>query len=175
MKAVFFDRDDTLIIDTPDFCVNSVDKIELFPDTLRALSILAKAGYSIVIVTNQETISAGKISEEDFWSVHQSVLELLKTSGITILKTCMCPHTAEDNCECRKPNPAMIEEAAKEFGIELENSWMIGDRDTDILAGNTAGTKTILVKTGQLPVTGRGATHVAANLLEAVNIIVASA
>lgn len=174
MNVVFIDRDDTLIVDTPDFCVDSIDKIQLFPDTLQALNTLAKLDYKVVIVTNQETISNGRISEEDFWRIHQSVLELLKPSGITVVKTCMCPHVAADNCECRKPKPFMIQEAAKEFGIELENSWMIGDRDTDILAGNNAGTKTVLVKTGQIPTTGQGATHTATNLLEAINFVVSN-
>jgi D-glycero-D-manno-heptose 1,7-bisphosphate phosphatase len=174
MNAIFLDRDDTLVIDTPDFCIDSTDKIQLFPDTISSLRLFAELGYKVVIVTNQEVISQGRISEDDFWRIHQSILELLKPSGITILKTCMCPHTAEDNCECRKPKPFMIQQAAKEFGIELANSWMIGDRDTDVLAGNSAGAKTILVQSGKLPVTGQNATHVATNLLQAANLIAAS-
>lgn len=175
MKAIFFDRDDTLLVDTKDFCVNSADKINLFPDTLEALATLAKLDYSIVLVTNQEVISAGRLSEAEFWGIHQAFLDLIRPSGITVLKTCMCPHTTEDNCVCRKPKPFMIQQAAREFGIALQDSWMIGDRDTDVQAGNSAGTRTILVKTGQVPVTGRDATYLSDTLLGAVRHIVTAA
>lgn len=171
MKAIFLDRDGTVIFDPEDERVDKVEKIRLFPDCLEALRKLSQLDFSIFIITNQAGISEGRIDEEEFWEIHNVVLEKLAPSGVKIIKTYMCPHGPNDNCECRKPKPTMLLEAAKEFGIDLENSWMIGDRESDILAGKNAGTKTILVKTANIPVESKDATYTAPNLLDAVEYI----
>ncbi|HEY5152905.1 MAG TPA: HAD-IIIA family hydrolase, partial [Candidatus Saccharimonadales bacterium] len=88
-----------------------------------------------------------------------------------ILSTYVCPHRPEDNCECRKPKPLMILQAAKEFDIDLSASYMMGDRQSDIMTGVNAGTKTILVQTGNEPVVSPEATYAAANLRDAVRYI----
>jgi D-glycero-D-manno-heptose 1,7-bisphosphate phosphatase len=171
MKAVFLDRDGTLIVDPPDLRVDSIEEIELFPDTIEAMRQLAKLDYGVVLVTNQAGIAEGRLTEDDFWQIENKVIEMLAPSGIKILKTYFCPHSPADNCQCRKPKPFMLLQAAKDLDIDLANSYTIGDRESDILAGQSAGTKTILVQTGNTPVTSTEATYTAANLLEAVRYI----
>ena len=111
---------------------------------------------------------------EGFQRIHNKVLEMLYTSGIKILKTYIYPHSPEDKCECRKPKPTMILEAIKEFHIDPSKTYMVGDRESDIMAGINAGTKTILVKTANKPVEVKEATYTAPTLLDAVKYISAN-
>lgn len=171
MKAVFLDRDGTLIVDPPDLRVDSIAKIHLFPDVFKAMKRLAELGYSIVLITNQAGIAEGRLTEDDFHRLNNIMLELLMPTGIKVLKTYVCPHSPEDKCECRKPKPKFFFDAAREFTIDMKNSYAIGDRESDILAGKAAGLKTILVQTGNTPVTSKDATHTAVDLLEAVEYI----
>jgi D-glycero-D-manno-heptose 1,7-bisphosphate phosphatase len=171
MKAVFLDRDGTLIVDPPDERVDTIAKIQLLPQTLAALKLLASLDFLVFIVTNQAGIAEGRINQDQFETINREVLKRLEPSGINVLKTYVCPHKPEDNCVCHKPNPFMILQAAKEFNVDLAQSYTIGDRESDILAGVNAGTKTILVQTGNTPVTSAEATYTAADLLEAVRYI----
>jgi D-glycero-D-manno-heptose 1,7-bisphosphate phosphatase len=171
MQAVFLDRDGTIIVDPPDERVDTIAKIQLFPWTLEALKILAKIDFGVIIITNQAGIAEGRITEDEFKIINDKVLDMLKPSGIKILKTYVCPHGPDDNCDCRKPKPTMILQAAKEFDIDLANSYMVGDHQSDVMAGVNAGTKTILVQTGNTPETSEEATYTAVNLLEAVRYI----
>lgn len=173
MKAVLLDRDGTLIVEPFDDRVDSEEKIQLFPDTLQALEKLAAENISIAIISNQAGIAEGRIDEARFEELNTKVVELLKPSGVDILKTYMCPHQSGDGCECRKPKPYMLQEAAKDFDIDLSETYMVGDRPSDIEAGVNAGAKTILVKTARVPVTSDEATFTAANLNEAVEYILA--
>ena len=174
MKAVFLDRDGTLIVDPPDLRVDSIAKIHLFPDVFKAMKRLAALDYGVILITNQMGIAEGRLTEEDFHRLNDIVIELLTPTGVKILKTYFCPHDPDDNCECRKPKPGMLLQAAKEFDIDMANSYTIGDRESDIQAGINAGTKTILVKTGNTPVTSKDATHTAADILEAIEYIAAN-
>jgi len=172
MKAVFLDRDGTLIVDPPDLRIDSIAKIHLFPDVFKAMKLLAGLDYKVVMVTNQAGIAEGRLTEEDFHRLNDIVIELLTPTGVKILKTYFCPHAENTGCDCRKPKPKMLLEAAEEFGIDdLANSYSIGDRESDIQAGINAGTKTILVKTGNHPVTSEAATYTAADILDAVEYI----
>jgi D-glycero-D-manno-heptose 1,7-bisphosphate phosphatase len=172
MKIVLLDRDGTLIADPPDDRVDSLEKVALFSDTIDALKLLAQSGFSAVIITNQAGIAEGRLTKAEFDSLHQKILQMLAPSGIVILKTYMCPHGPEDNCVCRKPKPTLILRAAKEFAFDLQNTYMVGDREGDIAAGLAAGAKTVLVKTARIPVMSDNATYTAATLLDAVRYIV---
>lgn len=171
MKAVFLDRDGTVIVDPPDERVDTEEKIRLLPNTLEALKLLSSLNYGIVFITNQAGVAEGRVTEEEFWVLHNIVLEKLSPSGIKILKTYLCPHGANDGCECRKPKPKLLLDAAKEFNIDLKESWTIGDRESDVMAGVNAGTKTILVQTGLEAVESTQATVTAPSLLEAVQYL----
>ncbi len=173
-KVIFLDRDGTLIVDPEDERVDREDKIKLFPDSIEALKYLADNNFTVVLITNQAGIAEGRINLQDFDRINNKVLEILAPSGIKILKTYVCPHSALDKCECRKPKPTMILEAAKEFGIDLAKSYMVGDRESDIIAGINAGTKTVLVKTANKPVEVKEATYTAPSLLDAVKYISAN-
>lgn len=170
-KIIFLDRDGTVIYDPEDERVDREDKIKLFPDTIEALKYLADNGFEIILITNQAGIAEGRINTQDFERINNKVIEMLAPSGVKIIKTFMCPHAPGDNCECRKPKPTMLLEAAKEFNIELAKCYMVGDRESDIKAGINAGTKTILVKTANIPVESKEANYTAPNLLDAVKYI----
>lgn len=171
MNIVFLDRDGTVIFDPEDERVDREDKIKLFPDTIEALKYLAEHNFAVILITNQAGIREGRINLQDFDRINNKVLEMLAPSGVKILKTYVCPHSALDHCECRKPKPTMILEAAQEFNVDLTKSYMIGDRESDIFAGINARTKTILVKTANKPVEVKEATYTAPNLLDAVTYI----
>ncbi len=172
MNIVLLDRDGTVIVDPEDERVDREDKIALFPDTIEALTYLREHDFAIILITNQAGVSEGRINEQDFARINNKVLDMLAPSGITILKTYMCPHGPNDGCECRKPKPTMLLEAAKEFDIDLTQVYMVGDRQSDILSGINAGTKTVLVKTANVPVEVSEATYTAPYLLDAVKYIV---
>jgi histidinol-phosphate phosphatase family protein len=174
MKAVFLDRDGTVIVDPPDERVDTIEKIELFPDTIAALKLLASLDYGVIVITNQAGIAEGRINEADFERINAKAIELLEASGVKILKTYMCPHVAADNCACRKPKPTMILDAARDFDIDLANSWMVGDHDSDVKAGLNAGTKAILVKTANKPEESPEATYTAPTLMDAIRYISAA-
>lgn len=173
MKAVFLDRDGTVNVGTPTFeRVDSIDKVVLLPKTLQALKLLAAQDYNVFFVTNQAGLSEGLITQTMFDSINQKILDLIRPSGIKITVTYVCPHGEGSTCECRKPKPKLLLDAAVTYGIDLSTSWMIGDRVTDVMTGVHAGTKTILVKTGVPTVDSAEATYVAADLLEAVELII---
>jgi histidinol-phosphate phosphatase family protein len=172
MKAVFLDRDATINVGVPKYeRVDSLDKVELLPKSIEALRLLASLDYKVIIVTNQAGIAEGRISIDEFNAINDKVLDLIKPSGIIITKIYVCPHGFDEGCECRKPKPKLIFDAAKEFDIDLKSSYMIGDRPTDVQTGLNAGTKTILVMTGHKTAAHDQANHVAADLLEAVKYI----
>ncbi len=174
MKAVFLDRDGTIIVDPPDLRVDRISKIHLFPDVFKAMKRLAGLNYKVFIVTNQAGIAEGRITEADFHRLNDILMELLEPTGVKIAKTYFCPHAQDGNCDCRKPKPKLLLDAATEFKIDdMANSYSIGDHESDIQAGIAAGTKTILVKTGNHEVTSTEADHTAADLLEAVEYIAA--
>ena len=174
MKAVFLDRDGTIIVEPPGERLIKLKDIELFPDTIEALALLAKNDFKVIIITNQVGIAEGLIDVGKFHGLNNSVLDMLKPSGVEILQTYFCPHGPEDDCECRKPKPKMILDAAKDFNLNLADSYMVGDRLGDVGAGIYAGTKTVLVKTGLHSVTSDDASFTAENLLDAAKYIVAN-
>lgn len=172
MKAVFLDRDGTINYGTPTYeRVDSVDKVELLPGVLEALTNLSKLEYKVFFVTNQAGLSEGIISTNDFNDINNKVLSLIKPSGINILKTYVCPHGENDVCLCRKPLPGLLQEAAEEFDIDIDHSFMIGDRATDVMTAVNAGARGILVLTGVPTAQSTEAVYTAPSLIEAVEFI----
>ncbi len=174
MKVIFLDRDGTVIREPADERVDTENKIELFPDTIESLSYLAQHDFSVILITNQAGIAEGRITVSDFERIHTKVLELLKASDVKVLKTYMCPHGPGDMCDCRKPSPKMILEAIKEFNLQPENLYMVGDRESDIKSGISAGVKTILLQTATVPVIVEKVTYVSPTLLDAAKYVVAN-
>jgi D-glycero-D-manno-heptose 1,7-bisphosphate phosphatase len=142
--AVFFDRDGTLIEEVH-FC-DHPSRVRAVTGAPEALIKLSDAGYALVIVTNQSGIGRGYFTHEDYRRVHEEVIWQLKPAEI--LATYYDESTPDKPSVRRKPSPAMIEEAAREHGIDLSRSWMVGDKTSDIECGKNAGLRTILVETG---------------------------
>jgi D-glycero-D-manno-heptose 1,7-bisphosphate phosphatase len=173
-KAIFLDRDGTVSVGVPVHeRVDSVDKVELLPNTIAGLAKLATLDYKLFFVTNQAGLAEGLIMQADFDAINNKVLEEIAPSGAQILKTYVCPHGEGSDCDCRKPKPKLLKDAAHEYDIDLSQSWMIGDRLTDVQTGINAGTKTILVKTGVPTVEAPDATVTLPSLLEAADFIAA--
>jgi D-glycero-D-manno-heptose 1,7-bisphosphate phosphatase len=172
MNIVFLDRDGTVIIDPPDERVDKEAKIKLFPDSIEALRTLADHNFAVIFITNQAGIAEGRIDLNGFQRINNKALDMLAPSGVKLLKTYVCPHSPDEHCECRKPKPTLLLRAARDFKVDLANSYMVGDRESDIMAGVNAGTKTILVKTANTPVVSPEATYTASSLIDAVKYIV---
>ncbi len=146
-KAVFFDRDGVVNVEK-DYA-HKVEDFEFLPGVFEAARDFAQKGYLLVIVTNQSGIGRGYYSEDDFQKLTTYMLSCFEKEGAKIAAVYHCPHTPEANCECRKPKSGMFLTAQRELGIDMQNSWMIGDKESDIQAANSAGiTQTILVKSG---------------------------
>jgi len=147
--AVFLDRDGVLIENRSDY-VRDWSQVSIFPDTPTALASLRNAGYKIIIVTNQSAVGRGLISVETAEAINQRLVEHLQRDGGHIDAVYMCPHQPQDGCECRKPKPGLLLQAAGELSLDLHRSWLIGDAWSDLQAGRAANVhRTILVKTGR--------------------------
>ncbi len=145
-KCVFFDRDG-IINESPGEAkyVTSWDEFKFVTDFAICAEIAANAGYEIIVITNQRAVALGLISIETLEDIHDRLRTILKEKyGLTLTDVFYCPHH-RDSCDCRKPKPGMLLEAAKKHAIALDQSWMIGDNVTDVMAGQAAGCKTILV------------------------------
>lgn len=145
--AVFLDRDGVIIENRADY-VKSLAEVKFLPGAREALARLARRDCLIVIVTNQSAIGRGRLTREASDAINAYVREQIVAAGGRIDGLYLCPHRPEDGCPCRKPAPGMLLEAARDLGIDLAASVMIGDAVTDVLAAQAAGVKPILVLTG---------------------------
>ena len=143
MKAVLLDRDETLNFD-PGY-ISDPDLIRLKPGVAEGLSLLRDAGYIFFILTNQSGVGRGLISREQLESVHRRLKDVLAESQIEIKKIYFCPHTDEDNCDCRKPHAGMVRAALKEFSLNADDCFLIGDRLRDIIPGEELNIPGIMV------------------------------
>ena len=143
-KAVFLDRDGIINIDKK--YLYKIEEFEFCVGIFDTLRYLQNLDYLLFIVTNQSGIGRGYYSEKDFEKLTNWMLKEFLKQKISIKKVYHCPHTPSENCDCRKPSPYMIKQAIKEFEIDPKNSWMIGDKPSDIEAGINAGiTDTIFI------------------------------
>ena len=149
--GIFIDRDG-VIIENRDNYIRSWSDVEILPEAIEALALASSLNYKIVIVTNQAGIGKRLIRETIATSINRRLLKIIKNAGGQIDGVYVCPHTPDDNCDCRKPKPGLLLRAAKELSINLSQSIMIGDALTDIQAGQQAG-----VAASILVLTGRGA------------------
>ena len=145
-RAVFLDRDGTIMEDTN--YVGDVERVVLIPGAAGALKRLQEAGYKLFVVTNQSGVGRGYFTREAVEAIHAHLDDHFGKAGVRFDRYYVCPHHPEDKCDCRKPKPRFLLEAAREYGLDLARSFMVGDRPSDIQAGVTAGTKAILVLTG---------------------------
>lgn len=149
-KAVFLDRDGVINSDIDNYYIYRPDDVILNPGIPELLITLKKREYIFIVISNQGGISKGIYSQDDVEKTNSRILELLKVHQIKIEEIYYCPHYKEiEQCICRKPGTLMIEKAISRFNIDSSSSYFIGDRHTDIEAGNRAGLKTIKVEPNQ--------------------------
>ncbi len=146
-KAIFLDKDGTLVDNSGYPAIIPTDKL-LYQDILRGLSWLQQEGYALIVISNQSWIAKGRLSQAEVQAIFSSVQQQLQQNGILLTEMFYCPHTRADACLCHKPQPGLIIRAAEKYGIDVSQSYMVGDGEDDILAGKRARVKTILVQTG---------------------------
>jgi histidinol-phosphate phosphatase family protein len=144
LKAVFLDRDGILNHDREDY-VKTPEEFEVLPGLGEPLRRIREKEFLIVIVTNQSAIGKGLITHELLGEIHDKMRAELQRQGGSVDAIYYCPHTPEEGCDCRKPMPGLILRAAREMGIDLKESWLIGDKASDIEAARRAGCKAIRV------------------------------
>ncbi len=189
-RAVFLDRDGVLNELVPDPSSGHDESplraadVRLIPGAAEGARRLTDAGFALAVVTNQPAAAKGLVSLQELESIHRRVLELLADEGVGIDGWRMCPHHPQgivpaltERCGCRKPAAGMLLELAQELGLDLPGSWMIGDTDADVLAGQAAGCRTIQVRwrpSAHKRLGGVTPDLVAGTLLEAANMLTTS-
>lgn len=150
--AVFLDRDGTINVEKE--YLYRVDEFEFTPGAVEAIRLLNQSGYLVVVVTNQSGVARGYYAEADVETLHSHIDQLLALQGARVDAWYYCPHHEHGKppynlaCDCRKPLPGMLLQAAADHAIDLTRSWMVGDKLADIEAGQAAGCRPVLVMTG---------------------------
>ena len=183
--AVFLDRDGTLSEERG--FIDRLELLEISPWTTDAIRLLNRAGFVVVVVTNQSAIGRGIIDLPFLQAVHDAFDRHLARSGARVDRYYYCPHHPDARlpefrvvCRCRKPGPGMIEQATTEFGLDLSRSFMVGDRLIDVACGHAAGVRSLLVRSGHSAHTGEAPPGLSEpdailnNLMEAVGWILRS-
>ncbi|MGD0854224.1 MAG: D-glycero-beta-D-manno-heptose 1,7-bisphosphate 7-phosphatase [Dehalococcoidia bacterium] len=165
-KAVFIDRDDTISPDVH-YCSRPED-FELFPDVPDAIRQLNACGFKVVVITNQSGIGRGYFTEETLAKIHDKMHLELEKHGAHLDAVYYCPHHPDENCDCRKPKPALLLKAAEDLKIDVAKSYMVGDSTMDVELARTVGCKAAVV-TGQRSVSN--ADFIAATFADAVKWI----
>lgn len=182
-RAVFLDRDGVILALTDEFLneLSHVRQMRLLPGAAKGIRMLNKAGFLVFIHTNQAVVARGRLTEEKLQMIHRVLLGRLKKNGARIDAIYYCPHHPRGSvkkyriiCACRKPGIGNIRKAARQFSLNLRQSFIVGDNTRDILTGKRAHMKMILVKTGNAGKDGEYAVKpdaVVKNLLEAAKFI----
>jgi len=176
--AVFLDRDGTLIHDRPGFYLRRPDQVRLYLRACEALKRLRRAGFKLVIVSNQSGIGRGFLDRAMLGRIHRRLKAELRRRGASLDGIFFCPHAPTDGCRCRKPSPLLALRAARKLRLDLRGSYFVGDKKADVDMARALGIPSVHLRTGH----GRdererygsklGATHRAASLLSAANWII---
>ena len=147
IKTIFLDRDG--VINKEINYLHKIDDFEFIDGVFETCQYLISLDYQIIVITNQSGISRGYYTEKDFQIITEWMIAEFQKNDIIILDIFHCPHLPNSNCNCRKPKPGMLLDAKYKHNIDMQNSWLIGDKEIDIIAANSSGiTNTILVKSG---------------------------
>jgi D-glycero-D-manno-heptose 1,7-bisphosphate phosphatase len=152
-RAVFLDKDGTLIRDVP-FNVDPA-RIEFLPGVAEGLALLGKAGFRFIVITNQPGVAHGQFEEKELKAVDKTLKDFFENAGVRLDAFYWCPHHPEGSvqkytqtCDCRKPGTALILKACSDLGIDAKQSWFVGDILDDVEAGKKAGCRTAFVDSG---------------------------
>ena len=149
-KVVFLDRDGVINRDSPDY-IKSWEEFEFLPGSIEAIKLLNLNGFTTIIITNQSVINRNMVSKEGLEYIHALMKKAVKSGGGDIKDIFYCPHTPEEGCDCRKPEPGLIYRAQKKYQIDLPTSVMVGDSAKDIECARRAGCGlSILVKSDNI-------------------------
>jgi D-glycero-D-manno-heptose 1,7-bisphosphate phosphatase len=183
-RAIFIDRDGTLNEDVG--FISDVTQFSLFEFAAEAIRLINRNGRRAIVITNQSGVARGLFDEEFLWQLHRRMETSLKQEGARLDAIYYCPHHPEfgeppyrQDCDCRKPKPGLIERAAGDFGLNLKECFVIGDRFRDLEMGHQVGTRSVMVMTGygreefemHRRLDQQQPEHIAENLLEAVRWI----
>ncbi|MEK9145798.1 MAG: HAD-IIIA family hydrolase [Elusimicrobiota bacterium] len=177
-RAVFLDRDGTLIHDRPGFYLRRPEQVRIYPFTAQALRLLRRAGFRLVIVSNQSGIGRGFLDLKMLARVHRRLLAGLRQGGAGLDGIYFCPHAPKDRCRCRKPSPLLARKAAREMRLSIPSSFVIGDKKVDADLAKALGIPCVQVATGhgkeQRRLYGRrlAAAHLSGTLLSAARWII---
>ncbi len=148
MKLIILDRDGVINHDRDDF-VKSAEECVPIDGSIEAIARLHKAGYTVVVATNQSGLAKGLFDLDDLEAMHEKITQLVLEAEGELGAIFYCPHADEDNCKCRKPQPGMLEAIEAEFNTSVESCYFIGDKIKDLQAGASKGCKPLLVLTGK--------------------------
>ena len=144
-KVIFLDRDGVLNKNKDDY-VKNISELEIFPFISEPIKKLQSAGFKIIVITNQSAINRGLMTKKHLNEIHEKIQSFLIQNDAKIDYFYYCPHTPNENCSCRKPKSGLLLKAIDDFSIDVNNSWFIGDRDSDIQAGESVGCKTLKIE-----------------------------
>ena len=144
LKTVFVDRDGVINQERSDY-VKSISELEIYPNVAKNIKLLKDAGFLVIVITNQSAVNRGIVTPEMINQIHNSIQDHLKKYGTFLDGFYYCPHTPDENCNCRKPKSGLLEKAILELNVDLNSSWMIGDSDSDIEAADSVGCKAIKI------------------------------
>jgi D-glycero-D-manno-heptose 1,7-bisphosphate phosphatase len=172
--AVFLDRDGVVVIpefrDRRSFAPRRLEDFRLYPEAAASLQRLKRAGFLLAVVTNQPDVGSGLIPRLEVDAMHETMTRQLPVDAV---KSCF--HLHDDHCDCRKPKPGMILEAARELGVNLKRSFMVGDRRSDVEAGRAAGCTTVFIDLGYAEPAPDAPDYVVHSIAEAADVIIATA
>ncbi len=144
-SILFIDRDGTLILEPSDFQIDSVEKFKLLDDVIPSLIQLSKAGFKLVMITNQDGLGTDSNPQDKFDMIQNLLIGILNSQGIVFEDILICPHAPKDNCSCRKPKTQMVKKYLSSNDMNRESSYVIGDRVTDIELAENMGLKSFLI------------------------------
>jgi len=149
INVVFIDRDGVINKNLFGDYIKDWEEFEFLPGSLHSLKLLKANGIKVIVVSNQSGVAKGLMTLEQLEDINQNLLKAVRDYGGEIEAIYYCVHNPDDNCECRKPKPGLFLKASKDFGIDLNMTFTVGDYISDIEAGASVGSKTILVRTGR--------------------------
>ncbi len=173
-RFVLVDRDGTINAQVTDEYVLTPERMTLLPRAAQGLRMLAGVGSGLIVVSNQAPVARGWIDESELDAINARMLDLLQDEGVSVDGVYCCPHDDADACDCRKPEPGLLIRAGRDHGFDPANAFVIGDKESDILAGRRVGATTVLVLTGEgeaARTAGTRADHVAVDLPAAATIV----
>jgi D-glycero-D-manno-heptose 1,7-bisphosphate phosphatase len=169
--AVFLDRDGVIVVpefrDQRSFAPRRLEDFRLYPEAAASLQKLKQAGFLLAVVTNQPDVGNGLIPRSEVEAMHEVMTRELPLDAVKV-----CFHGQAEHCDCRKPKPAMILETARELGINLKKSFMVGDRSSDVEAGRAAGCATVFIDLGYALPAPDSPDYVAHSIGEAADLII---